>query len=277
MKLSKVILLFLTLLVLILPACSQNLTGNLGNSQDFLTLTGLSRMREALESGAEIVSVRYSNVTIGATSEFVTEDPEDMQALWEALCRIQVVSESMDDVTDWYPWIYFTLSDGSEYSVGFNSNPVYELAEDGEFWELVSSQCKKYGEGREAFLSLTGLDKMQEALNGGAEFVSVYYTDGYEYTSEFTTEDPDAMWALWNALYQIRVGAETAERLTDWYPQICFTLSDGSKYRMRFEGHCLEIGPKYYTLTGDCAFWNLTGSLVDSYPLEEAPEESFGE
>jgi len=114
------------------------------------------------------------------------------------------------------------------------------------------------------FGALTGVDALREALENGARVETAHYTDGYGFsTSEFKTGDPRVIAALIEALGQIEIVEQVNEDVTDWYPQIVFTLSDGSRPGARFDAHWLEVdGRTHYLLSGDEAFWTLTARLT---------------
>ena len=118
-----------------------------------------------------------------------------------------------------------------------------------------------------AFLSLTRLDEMHRRLDSGVTVEKVYYTDGYGFsTSEFTTTDPEEITALVTALTAMKLGEKVNEGITDWYPQIVFYLSDGSRYNVCFDAHWLEIGGMtHYAVSQDAAFWEITARLVKQY------------
>ena len=119
--------------------------------------------------------------------------------------------------------------------------------------------------------SMTGLGELREKLDQGAVFVKVYYTDGYGFsTSEFTTEDPEEMEQLWNAVNAITVGERVDESITDWYPQIVFYLSDGTHGSVCFEGKWLNVGTENYEIGNADDFRSLTASLVEKYEEMEA-------
>ncbi len=129
---------------------------------------------------------------------------------------------------------------------------------------LLGAVAAAPAEEAPTFAALTGLDEVRALLDGGAAFTSVYYTDGYGFSSsEFTTEDPDEMEALFAALCAVEVAGETDMSITDWYPLIVFTLSDGHRWGVRFEANWLvaDGGRTNYELTGDAPFWALTRLL----------------
>ena len=125
------------------------------------------------------------------------------------------------------------------------------------------------------FRTLAGLDKMEQKLNAGVTIDRIYYTDGYGFsTSEFTTTDPDEIRSLWDALNQITVKGRSEESITDWYPQIVFTFSDGSDAHVTFESHWLSLPEPWpqanYELENDEAFWSLTAELVKKHEKDTA-------
>lgn len=114
--------------------------------------------------------------------------------------------------------------------------------------------------GPPSFLAITHLDEMLQSLQEGKTIERLYYTDGFGFsTSEFTTENPEEIAAILDALTAITLTSPANEFVTDWYPQIVFFLSDGSHYNVCFNVRNLEIGGmEMYTLAGDAEFWRLT-------------------
>ena len=119
--------------------------------------------------------------------------------------------------------------------------------------------------------SMTELGEIQKKLDQGITIVKVYYTDGYGFsTSEFTTDDPDEIAQLWNAVNAIQVGEKVNESITDWYPQIVFYLTDGTRGGVRFEAKWLCIGGmENYEISNAEGFWSLTASLVEKHEMME--------
>jgi len=119
--------------------------------------------------------------------------------------------------------------------------------------------------------SMTELGEIQKKLDQGITIVKVYYTDGYGFsTSEFTTDDPDEIAQLWNAVNAIQVGKKVNESITDWYPQIVFYLTDGTRGGVRFEAKWLCIGGmENYEISDAEEFWSLTASLVEKHEMME--------
>jgi|GEM_PF-6709640 len=115
--------------------------------------------------------------------------------------------------------------------------------------------------------SMTELGELQNKLDQGITVGKVFYTNGYGFsTSEFTTDDPDEIAQLWDAVNAIRVGEKVNESITDWYPQIVFYLTDGSCGGVRFEANRLCInGMENYEISNAEGFWNLTASLIEKY------------
>ena len=65
--------------------------------------------------------------------------------------------------------------------------------------------------------------------------------------------------------------------ITDWYPQIVFRFSDGTRFGIRFEAHWLSVGSENYELRYDNTFWLLTSVLVQQYESRPAPVGPSGE
>lgn len=138
----------------------------------------------------------------------------------------------------------------------------------------------------ESFAALAGLDTIQAALDEGVSIVSLYYTDGYGFsTSEFYTEDAEVIGALLDALREISLKGRSEVFVTDWYPQLVLDFSDGTRFGIFFDGHCLDKGDTLYELKNDGAFWLLTAALVREYaasgqtppPLTEPEPEPTAE
>ena len=153
----------------------------------------------------------------------------------------------------------------------------------GSMLDDVVADCVFLGPGADSilvdseFMMLTGLSEMSKALDNGATIESVYYTDGYGFsTSEFTTTDPEEIAALWNAITRIRLVGPTNMSITDWYPLIAFTLSDGSRYGARFEGTWLTLLRDNYEIANDEEFWSLTKALVQKHSQEAEPNYLSG-
>ena len=120
--------------------------------------------------------------------------------------------------------------------------------------------------------AMTGLGEIQEKLDEGVAIGKVYYTDGYGFsTSEFTTDDPEEIMLLWDAVNAIIVGEKVSESITDWYPQIVFCLTDGTQGGVRFEANWLCVGGREnYELINAENFWNLTAALREKHEQMEA-------
>lgn len=131
----------------------------------------------------------------------------------------------------------------------------------------------------EDFQSMTGLDALQAKLNAGITIEKVYYTDGYGFsTSEFTTEDPEEISRLWNALNQITVKGRVDESITDWYPMIMLYLSDGTQTIVSFEAKWLSTGATgNYEIENAEEFWALTASLVQKQAEIEKVIQAWGD
>jgi len=119
--------------------------------------------------------------------------------------------------------------------------------------------------------SMTELGNIRKKLDQGIQIGKVYYTDGYGFsTSEFSTDDPDEIEQLWQAVNAITVGERVNESITDWYPQIVFYLTDGTHGNVNFEANWLSVGGmENYEISNAEAFWKLTAALVEKHAETE--------
>ena len=115
----------------------------------------------------------------------------------------------------------------------------------------------------EDFRTMTKLDELQAKLDTGVTIEKVFYTDCYGFSiSEFTTDNREEIDLLWTALNKITVKERVEMSITDWYPEIVFSLSDGTCARITFESHWLHTGMDNYELENADEFWLLTAALV---------------
>ena len=119
---------------------------------NFKSMTEMDQLQEKLDAGITIEKVYYTDGYGFSTSEFSTDDPEEIQQLWTALNKITVVERVDESITDWYPLIVFYPSDGTRAGVRFEAhwlsigNENYELANDDEFWALTAALVQKHEE-----------------------------------------------------------------------------------------------------------------------------------
>ena len=149
---------------------------------------------------------------------------------------------------------------------------------------LLLVLCCLWGWGlaeEETFLSVTGLEDMRDKLASGVTIVSAYYSDGYGFSDRgFLTQDPEECRALFDTLCGLKLLKKTNESITDWYPLILFTLSDESRYGVRFEGPWLDRGEEGNWEVADIeTFYTLTDELNQKYagqePADSEPETKF--
>lgn len=117
---------------------------------DFRSMTGLDELQKKLDNGVTIDKVYYTDGYGFSTSEFSSDDPDEIRRLWETLNKIQVVGLVNESITDWYPQIVFYLSDGSHANVSFESHWLcigrynYEITKADEFWMLTAELLQKH-------------------------------------------------------------------------------------------------------------------------------------
>ena len=126
--------------------------------ETFQSITGLDEMQALLDAGAVIERVYYTDGFGFSTSEFTTEDDEEIALLWEALNRITLGEKVSESVTDWYPQIVFFLSDGSCFLVCFEAR-----------WLQIGGRENYSVENAEAFRLLTACLVKQDQARPGEE------------------------------------------------------------------------------------------------------------
>ena len=140
------------LLAMLIPVVASIHVPSRAKNKRFLNVAGLNAMEAALNGGTKILKVYYDNNYFGAKSYFVTSDESEIQALWEAIRKIELEKESKPDVTDWYPVIVFYLDNNEKYEVSFENHllrddtTLYELRNDAGFWGLAGKLADKYME-----------------------------------------------------------------------------------------------------------------------------------
>ncbi len=136
---------------------------------------------------------------------------------------------------------------------------------------LMMASAAAVGERQATIQSMTDLGNIQKKLDEGITIGKVYYTDGYGFSaSEFTTDDPEEIALLWEAVNAIAVGERVNESMTDRYPQIVFYLTDGAHGGVRFEANRLCVsGMENYEISNAEGFWNLTATLKEKHEQTE--------
>lgn len=117
--------------------------------------------------------------------------------------------------------------------------------------------------------ALTGLDQMPE----DAEVTLAEYDTGTKLERGFTTEDPEEIRSLLDAVNAMTVAGTTDEFVTDMYPSLRFYFSDGTCCSLCFDGKWLEKDGKNYILENDAPFWKLIAGMLERYA--DAPERPF--
>ena len=109
------------------------------------------------------------------------------------------------------------------------------------------------------FLALTGLDRMADSIRQGAQLSSAYYTDG---TREFETRDAAEAQQLYEALSEISIASFSGQRDGEGFTAIIFSLTDGSRYSVRFAGERLEAGNTTYDVQGAETFRMMAQAIL---------------
>lgn len=117
------------------------------------SVTELGDIQKKLDQGIQIGKVYYTGGYGFSTSEFTTDDPEEIEQLWKAVNAITVGEKVNEFITDWYPQIVFCLTDGTQGGVCFDANWLciggdenHEISNDEEFWNLTAALVEKHAE-----------------------------------------------------------------------------------------------------------------------------------
>ena len=139
------------------------------------SMTELGDIQKKIDQGIEIGKAYYTDGYGFSTSEFTTDDPEEIEQLWKAVNAIVVGEKVNESITDWYPQIVFYLTDGTHGGVRFEAHWLciggmenYEISNAETFWNLTSALVEKHAE-MEAGTVPGG---RREAVDGGWETAS---------------------------------------------------------------------------------------------------------
>ncbi len=120
------------------------------------SMTDLGDIQIKLDQGIKIGKVYYTDGYGFSTSEFSTDDPDEIEQLWKAVNAITVGNRVNESITDWYPQIVFYLTDGSHGGVRFEAHWLciggmenYEISNAESFWYLISVLLEKHVEMEE--------------------------------------------------------------------------------------------------------------------------------
>ena len=120
-------------------------------SRTIQSMTDLGEIQSKLDQGITLGKVYYTNGYGFSTSEFTTDDPDEIAQLWKAINSIQVGEKVNESITDWYPQIVFYLTDGTHGGVRFEANWLciggmenYEISNADNFWNLTACLIEKH-------------------------------------------------------------------------------------------------------------------------------------
>ena len=219
---------------------------------DFMLVTGLSEMRKALNDGATVESVYYTDGYGFSVSEFTTTDPDEMKALWDVLTKIRLGAPTNMSITDWYPLIVFNLDDGTRYGARFEGHCLsirrdkYELENADEFWTLTGTLVQKYTQGTKRnflvdyapvlnsyFSFLNGSEPTEMSTTERGDYYFVLGETGISEMSRnggqlgFWLHDMDG-----NGIPELLIGATGAEFYDESLIYDMFTLEEGTPVRI---------------------------------------------
>lgn len=133
------------LICLLLCAAALPLSAETADFPSFGELTGLNAFLDAVTDENPPVSLYYTAGYGFSTAEFATADPQEISRILAALKQVEISGISHMDVTDWYPFLYIALSDGTGLGLRFDGPWLsvgtvnYELAGDDALWSALKS------------------------------------------------------------------------------------------------------------------------------------------
>jgi len=219
----------------------------------FMEVTGLNEMEKALNNGATVKSVYYTDGYGFSVSEFTTTVPEEMAALWKAVTKIRLGNPSGMGITDWYPLIVFELDDGTRYGARFEGHWLtvrtvnYEIENAEEFWSLTAALVQKHIQQphEEDYLSdyapvlntyLSFLDGDTPEMMDTTERGDYYFVLGETGISEMSRNGGELGYCLrdldGNGIPELLIGATGAEYYDDSLIYDMFTLEEGKPVRV---------------------------------------------
>lgn len=93
--------------------------------------------------------------------------------------------------------------------------------------------------------------------------VSIAYHRNWETAESCSTADAETVWAMAQALRDVRIEARTDIVSTDSDNILVFTMEDGSTYGFSFNGHNFEAADgNRYTTGNDAALWELASGIA---------------
>lgn len=108
----------------------------------------------------------------------------------------------------------------------------------------------------------------------------IYTPNGFTYqrlsdnSTTYGTADLATMKQVHDALMNIRIGKEVAERVANATEILSFTLPSGKSYYFEFENHNLVVGDKCYEVSDADELWKLTEQIVRSNTVDTLAVEA---
>lgn len=139
----KKMLALLTVLMLLFPAALAEEAPPV-----FADAAGLNGFLSHVTEDNPIRSAWFTEDRGYADDGYETNDPEEIQALLDAVLALEIVSISELCVTDWYPRLQFICEDGTAWGIGFEGRWLtlegihYNLAYDEALWALTSGMTR---------------------------------------------------------------------------------------------------------------------------------------
>lgn len=113
-----------------------------------------------------------------------------------------------------------------------------------------------------SFAEITRLSTFLTQVTDDNPIVSVSFSGGYSSLApEFSTDSPDEIQKILDAVLAIEIGDVSDVYVTDWDPVLHMTSADGQCWTVAFNGHWLSRDGVNYNLIHDEDLWKLTAKL----------------
>ncbi len=115
-------------------------------------LTGRDEFLAKITGDNPVTQIYFTEGYGFSTTEFTVTDPDSIRQLTDAVSLLAIDSVSNMDITDWYPYLQFTLQDGSAWSLRFDGHmldtgrELYNLSGDDALWKVIEELEKTINE-----------------------------------------------------------------------------------------------------------------------------------
>ncbi len=109
----------------------------------FDRLTGRDKFLAKITENDPVTEIYFTEGYGFSTAEFTVTDSDTIRQLINAVSWLEIESVSDTDITDWYPYLRFTMKDGTVWSLRFDGHmldmgrELYHLSGDDVLWNVI--------------------------------------------------------------------------------------------------------------------------------------------